>query len=106
MARRDWCARAELRAQFKRLLLQKQWPELLDRIEAAFAEGANHFWLDLQYYAFIAQEQAGGEYAQAREQVATDCALMLERLPGLEQLGFSEAPRLPTMQRWSGSPAI
>ena len=82
--------RAELRAQLKRLLLQKQWPELLDRIERAFAEGANHFWLDLQYYAFIAQEQAGGEYAQAREQVATDCALMLERLPGLEQLAFSD----------------
>ncbi len=82
--------RAELRAQLKRLVLQKQWPELLDRIERAFAEGANHFWLDLQHYAFTAQEQAGGEYAQAREQVATDCALMLERLPGLEQLAFSD----------------
>ncbi|SDI13280.1 type VI secretion-associated protein, VC_A0119 family [Paraburkholderia steynii] len=39
--------RAELRANLKRLLLQKQWPELLERIESAFAEGANHFWLDL-----------------------------------------------------------
>jgi type VI secretion system protein VasJ len=82
--------RAELRANLKRLMLQKQWPELLDRVEAAFAEGANHFWLDLQYYAFIAQEQAGGEYAQIRELVATDCALMLERLPGLDQLAFSD----------------
>ncbi|KDP88609.1 hypothetical protein CF70_029435, partial [Cupriavidus sp. SK-3] len=52
--------RAELRAQLKRLMLQKQWPELLDRVEQAFAEGANHFWLDLQYYAFTAQDQAGG----------------------------------------------
>ncbi len=82
--------RAELRAQLKRLLLQKQWPELLDRVEAAFAEGANHFWLDLQYYAFTAQEQAGGEYARARDLVATDCALMLERLPGLDRLAFSD----------------
>ena len=82
--------RAELRAHLKRLLLQKQWPELLDRVEAAFAEGANHFWLDLQYYAFSAQEQAGGEYAPVRELVATDCALMLERLPGLDQLSFSD----------------
>lgn len=82
--------RAELRAHLKRLLLQKQWPELLDRVEAAFAEGANHFWLDLQYYAFSAQEQAGGEYAAVRELVATDCALMLERLPGLDQLSFSD----------------
>jgi type VI secretion system protein VasJ len=82
--------RAELRAHLKRLLLQKQWPELLDRVEAAFAEGANHFWLDLQYYAFTAQEQAGGEYARVRDLVATDCALMLERLPGLEHLAFSD----------------
>ncbi|SCU98335.1 conserved hypothetical protein [Cupriavidus necator] len=82
--------RAELRAQLKRLMLQKQWPELLDRVEQAFAEGANHFWLDLQYYAFIGQDQAGGEYAHVRDLLATDCALMLERLPGLDQLAFAD----------------
>ncbi|MGH8788826.1 MAG: type VI secretion system protein TssA [Cupriavidus necator] len=82
--------RAELRAQLKRLMLQKQWPELLDRVEQAFAEGANHFWLDLQYFAFIGQDQAGGEYAHVRDQLATDCALMLERLPGLDQLAFAD----------------
>ncbi|WP_354685086.1 type VI secretion system protein TssA [Cupriavidus necator] len=82
--------RAELRAQLKRLVLQKQWPELLDRVEQAFAEGANHFWLDLQYYAFTAQDQAGGGYARARDLLATDCALMLERLPGLPQLTFTD----------------
>jgi type VI secretion system protein VasJ len=82
--------RAELRADLKRLLLQKQWFELLDKIELAFAEGGNMFWLDLQYYAFVAQEQAAGEYAQARETMATDCALMLERMPGLERLQFSD----------------
>ncbi|CAJ0818180.1 type VI secretion system protein TssA [Ralstonia flaminis] len=82
--------RSELRAHLQRLILQKQWPELLERVEAAFAEGANHFWLDLQYYAFKAQEQAGGEYAQVRDLVTTDCALMLERLPGLEHLSFAD----------------
>jgi len=82
--------RTELRAQLKRLLLQKQWPELLARVEAAFAEGANHFWLDLQYFAFTAQEQAGGDYAAVRDLAATDCALMLERLPGLDQLAFAD----------------
>jgi type VI secretion system protein VasJ len=81
--------RAELRAHLKRLMLQKQWPELLERIEAGFAEGANHFWLDLQHYAFVAQEQAGGAYAGARDLIATDCALLLQRLTGLEQLVFS-----------------
>jgi len=82
--------RTELRAQLKRLLLQKQWPELLERVEAAFAEGANHLWLDLQYFAFTAQEHAGGEYSAVRNLAATDCALMLERLPGLDQLAFSD----------------
>ncbi len=82
--------RAELRAQLKRLALQKQWPELLDRVEQAFAEGANHFWLDLQYYAFTAQDQAGGQYARVRDLLATDCALMLERLPGVDQLAFAD----------------
>ncbi len=82
--------RAELRAHMKRLVLQNQWPELLDRVEQAFAEGANHFWLDLQYYAYTAQDQAGGQYACARDLLATDCALMLDRLPGLEQLAFAD----------------
>ncbi len=82
--------RAELRAQLKRLLAQKQWLELLDRVELAFAEGANHFWLDLQYYAFVGQEQAGGDYAPVRDLAATDCALMLERLPGFHLLAFSD----------------
>lgn len=82
--------RTELRPELKRLLLQKQWPELLERVEAAFAEGANHFWLDLQYFAFTAQEQAGGAYSAVCDLAATDCALMLERLPGLDQLAFSD----------------
>lgn len=82
--------RAELRSHIKRLLLQKQWMELLARIEAAFAEGANHLWLDLQYYAFIAQEQTGDDYAVAREPTAVDCGIFLQRLPGLEHLLFED----------------
>ncbi|WP_031363528.1 type VI secretion system protein TssA [Caballeronia sordidicola] len=82
--------RSELRVQLKRLLAQKQWLELLDKVELAFAEGANHFWLDLQYYAFVAQAQAGGDFAPVRDLAATDCALMLERLPGFHLLSFSD----------------
>jgi len=82
--------RTELRAQLKRLLLQKQWQQVLERVEAAFAEGVNHLWLDLQFFAFTAQEHAGGEYSAVRDLAATDCALMLERLPGLDQLAFSD----------------
>lgn len=49
--------RVELRAHLQRLILQKQWPELLERVEAAFAEGANHFWLDLQPHLFVADRR-------------------------------------------------
>jgi type VI secretion system protein VasJ len=82
--------RAELRAQLTRLLLQKQWHALLMEVEAAFMEGANHFWLDLQRFAFLAQEQAGGEFAWMRDLLATDCAQMLMRLHGVEHLAFSD----------------
>lgn len=82
--------RTELRSVLKRLLLQKHWPELLERVEAAFAEGANHFWLDLQYYAFVAQEHAGDKMAPVRDVTAMDCALLLQRLPGLEHLLFTD----------------
>lgn len=82
--------RAELRATLKRLLLQKQWPELLERVEAAFAEGANHFWLDLQHAAFVAQEHLGDHGTALREMAATDAALLLQRLPGLEHLSFND----------------
>jgi type VI secretion system protein VasJ len=82
--------RAELRSNLKRLLLQKQWPELRERVEAAFAEGANHFWLDLQYYAHMACENSGGPDAVVRDQIAIDCARLLQRLPGLEQLAFND----------------
>jgi len=82
--------RAELRVQLKRLLAQKQWLELLEKVELAFAEGANHFWLDLQYYAFVAQDQVRGDYAPVRDVAATDCTLMLERLPGFHLLSFSD----------------
>ena len=99
--------RPELRTHIKRLLLQKQWLELLARIESAFVEGANHLWLDLQYYAFIAQEQASDEYRTAREPAAVDCGMLLKRLPGLELLlfedgsPFAESATLEWLARWT-----
>jgi hypothetical protein len=54
--------RAELRAHMRRLALQKQRPELLDRVEQAFAEGANHFWPD----KMIVAAQRGRHYPHTR----------------------------------------
>ncbi|MGF6609965.1 type VI secretion system protein VasJ [Paraburkholderia sp. WSM4175] len=82
--------RPELRAQMKRLVLQKQWNELLERVEGAFMEGVNHLWFDLQYFQHIALDHAGAPYSTWRELLRADFALFLERLPGIERLSFND----------------
>nr|WP_246541331.1 type VI secretion system protein TssA [Collimonas antrihumi] len=82
--------RAELRQHFKRLVLQKQWHELLERVEGAFTEGANHLWFDLQYFQHTALEHAGLPYTGWGDLLRTDFALMLERLSGIERLAFND----------------
>jgi type VI secretion system protein VasJ len=82
--------RAELRQQMKRLVLQKQWHELLERVEGAFMEGANHLWFDLQYFQHVALDHLGAPYNAWRELLRADFALFLERLPGIERLAFND----------------
>ncbi|WP_419690762.1 type VI secretion system protein TssA [Burkholderia theae] len=82
--------RAELRQQMKRLVLQKQWHELLERVEGAFMEGVNHLWFDLQYFQHVALDHAGMPYNTCRELLRADFALFLERLPGIERLAFND----------------
>ncbi|CAM2168938.1 type VI secretion system protein VasJ [Paraburkholderia sacchari] len=82
--------RAELRQQMKRLVLQKQWHELLERVEGAFMEGVNHLWFDLQYFQHVALDHVGAPYNAWRELLRADFALFLERLPGIERLSFND----------------
>jgi type VI secretion system protein VasJ len=82
--------RPELRAQMKRLVLQKQWNELLERVEGAFMEGVNHLWFDLQYFQHVALDHVGAPYSTWRELLRADFALFLERLPGIERLSFND----------------
>ncbi|AXF22849.1 type VI secretion system protein TssA [Burkholderia pyrrocinia] len=82
--------RAELRQQMKRLVLQKQWHELLERVEGAFMEGVNHLWFDLQYFQHVALDHVGAPYNAWRELLRADFALFLERLPGIERLAFND----------------
>ncbi|MBC8735381.1 type VI secretion system protein TssA [Paraburkholderia sp. UCT31] len=82
--------RGELRQQMKRLVLQKQWHELLERVEGAFMEGVNHLWFDLQYFQHVALDHVGAPYGGWREQLRADFALFLERLPGVERLAFND----------------
>ncbi|CAB3769820.1 type VI secretion system protein TssA [Paraburkholderia solisilvae] len=82
--------RGEQRQQLKRLVLQKQWHTLLERVEGAFMEGANHLWLDLQYFQHVALDHIGAPYAMWRELLRADFALFLERLSGIERLAFTD----------------
>ncbi|MGY4495205.1 type VI secretion system protein TssA [Pseudomonas sp. TE3610] len=82
--------RGEYRPQLQRLHQQQAWDELLERLEGLFAEGANHFWLDLQWYQHQALSRLPapcGSWAQA---VAQDLTGLLQRLPGLELLHWSD----------------
>ncbi|MFM0644288.1 type VI secretion system protein TssA [Paraburkholderia bryophila] len=100
--------RAELRQQMKLLVLQKQWHELLERVEGAFMEGANHLWLDLQYFQHVALDHIGAPYSTWRELLRADIALFLDRLPGIERLAFNDGTPFAddTAREWIARHAV
>jgi type VI secretion system protein VasJ len=51
--------RADQRAMLKRLYLQQSWLEILEQADSTFSRGANHLWLDLQWYIHQALVKLG-----------------------------------------------
>ncbi|MCJ8207139.1 type VI secretion system protein TssA [Pseudomonas sp. RGM2987] len=82
--------RADYRAQLKRLYLQQDWPGLLDHVERIYAEGVNHFWLDLQWYLYQALSKQPAPQDRWAAITLHDLGMFLERLPGLEALCWSD----------------
>jgi len=82
--------RGDYRAQLKRLYLQQSWTELLDQVERIYAEGVNHFWLDLQWYLFQALSKQPAPQDRWADIAKRDLGMFLERLPGLEVLCWSD----------------
>ncbi|CNI02934.1 ImpA domain-containing protein [Yersinia kristensenii] len=82
--------RPEYRALLKRLYLQQNWLELLEQAESIFAEGVNHFWLDVQWYLHQALSKAGAPFDGWAACITQDLRLLLTRLPGLEGLCWSD----------------
>lgn len=80
--------RADQRAQLKRLYLQQNWAEMLETADSTFSRGANHLWLDLQWYIHQALTKSGQE--TLADIIAADLTGLLTRLPGLETLAFSD----------------
>ncbi len=80
--------RADQRAMLKRLYLQQSWSEILERADSAFSRGANHLWLDLQWYIHEALVKSGQDVLA--DIVVADLRGLLNRLNGLETLAFSD----------------
>ena len=80
--------RADLLANLNRLVQEQQWCDLLDKVEAAFLEGANHYWLDLQYYAWQGQQALGGLYLSQVDSSLFELKSLLTRCEGLTGLSF------------------
>ena len=80
--------RVDLLANLNRLVQEQQWRDLLDKVEAAFLEGANHYWLDLQYYAWQGQQALGGLYLSQIDSSLFELKSLLTRCEGLTGLSF------------------
>lgn len=76
------------RALLKRLYLQQSWRELLEEADGLFSRGANHLWLDIQWYLHQALLKSGCEAEAAI--IQNDLKGLLSRLTGLETLAFSD----------------
>lgn len=80
--------RSDQRAMLKRLYLQKSWSEMLEQADSAFSRGANHLWLDLQWYTHQALLKSGQNVLA--EIIVADLKGLLRRLTGLETLAFND----------------
>ncbi|WP_411749445.1 type VI secretion system protein TssA [Serratia marcescens] len=77
------------KAHLKRLFLQKSWLELLEHTDTLLAQGVNHLWLDVQWYAWQALVKQDHDSVRA-DIVCRDLKGLLARLPGLEALAFND----------------
>lgn len=80
--------KADQRALLKRLYLQQSWSEILEQADSLFSRGANHLWLDLQWYIHQGLMKSGQE--TLAEIIAADLKGLLTRLRGLETLAFND----------------
>ncbi|EKM0373182.1 type VI secretion system protein TssA [Cronobacter turicensis] len=80
--------KADQRALLKRLWLQQSWLELLEQADSLFSRGGSHLWLDVQWYLHEGLVKSGQETLAGI--IRADLNGLLNRLPGLETLAFSD----------------
>ncbi|MCU0291451.1 MAG: type VI secretion system protein TssA [Thermoanaerobaculaceae bacterium] len=83
--------RPQLRTALDGAFTSSRWQDLLQASEGAFGEPAGTFWLDLQMYSAIAVENLEGARGKvAAETVKSACRELLQRMPTLPELSFSD----------------
>ena len=75
-----------VRARLKTLLLDGQWPQLLEAAEAVMATAQGRGWLDLQRYVLTACASLGSDYAAIAHAVREALRALLADLPGLLEM--------------------
>jgi type VI secretion system protein ImpA len=73
----------QVRTQLKRLLLDRQWAQLLELGEQVMGTPQGRGWLDLQRYVLTATDNLGVEYAQVGAAIRTELRALLADLPSL-----------------------
>jgi type VI secretion system protein VasJ len=93
---------APRRTYFAGLRQNAQWDKLLEEGEAGFAQPPYHFWLDLQAFIVSALDALGPEFQQARNAVLQELAILLQRVPRLPSLTFTDGTAFasPATQSW------
>ena len=79
-----------------------QWEKLVDECEASFAQPFFYFWLDMQRITVGALNALGSEYQTARSAVLLELAVLLQRVPKLQDLTFGDGTRFaePATRDW------
>jgi type VI secretion system protein VasJ len=84
---------APRREYFAKLQTGSQWDKLLDEGEATFPEKPFYFWLDLQRLVVAAMDALGNDFQHARLAILQELAILLQRVPKLPSLTFSDGTR-------------
>jgi type VI secretion system protein VasJ len=93
---------APRREYFTKLQTGSQWDKLLDEAEATFPEKPFYFWLDLQRFIVAAMDAIDSDFQHARMAMLQELAILLQRVPKLPSLTFSDGTRFadPATQSW------
>ncbi len=77
-----------LRSNLELMAANSRWPQLLEEAESALT--GCRFWLGLQHYSFQALLALGDGYRQAKDMVVMEVRSLLQRMPNLTELEFSD----------------